>query len=59
MITEEDVDFLIHILTSVDPSYPVAKGVEVAERLKAFKQLWEVRPDFDQVMREIAGIEEL
>uniref|UniRef100_A0A6M3LW04 Uncharacterized protein n=1 Tax=viral metagenome TaxID=1070528 RepID=A0A6M3LW04_9ZZZZ len=40
MLTKEDVDFLIHILTAVDPQYPVAKGDEVAHRLKELKKLW-------------------
>lgn len=40
MLTLEDVDFLIHILTSVDPEYPVTKGDAVAERLKDLKKLW-------------------
>ena len=51
MLTQEDVDFLIHILTTVDPEdkvareflsggYPVAKIDEVAENLKELKKLW-------------------
>jgi len=40
MITKDDVDFLIHILTAVDPRYPVVKGDEVAHRLKGLKKLW-------------------
>lgn len=47
MLTLEDVDFLIHILTAVDPEYPVTKGAKayaalyaVAERLKKLKKLW-------------------
>lgn len=39
--TVEDIDFLIHILTSVDPFYPVTKGVETADRLKELRKLWE------------------
>ena len=43
MITEEDVEFLTYILTATYPeypAYPVAKGIEVAERLKALNGLW-------------------
>jgi hypothetical protein len=40
LLTLEDVDFLIHILTAVDPEYPVTKGDAVAERLKDLKKLW-------------------
>lgn len=40
MLTQEDVDFLIHILTDVDPQYAVKKGDEVAHRLKELKKLW-------------------
>lgn len=51
MLTQADVDFLIHILTTVDPEddrareflsggYPVTKVDEVAERLKGLKKLW-------------------
>jgi len=40
MITKDDVDFLIHILTGIDPHYPVVKGDEVAHRLKGLKKLW-------------------
>ena len=41
IITEEDIEFIIHVLTAVDPTYPVTKGVEIAERLKTLKGLWD------------------
>ena len=39
--TIEDIKFLIHILTAVDPQYPVVKGTDVASRLRALLNLYE------------------
>lgn len=39
--TIEDIKFLIHILTAVDPQYPVVKGDDVASRLRALLDLYE------------------
>lgn len=39
--TKEDIEFLIHILTSVDPQYPVVKGEAVGARLKNLLPLYD------------------
>jgi hypothetical protein len=40
-ISNEDLDFLIWILTDPAPHYGVEKGTEVAKRLKKFKESYE------------------